>query len=454
MGSRGRWRAPRAISRTTSAAPTRRSCSSGAPRRSPEARWSARTRLTTSRTRLSTAGASTSRRASWTPRSACTRRAGTKSATSRRSATASTFSSGPAISPPRAPFSGGSSRTSARAGETTRFSSRSRACRSSRFSKGTTARPRRRSARPRSAGQRTRHPAWREILLLEAERLLAAPDPEAALALLARAGEIPDNRSRTEARRLRLVASASRDAGRPSRERPGAFTPDERVLLDAETALASGRAVPDAASAALERLAASGAGAGTAVRRVLEWSGRFPAFFATSAAGPLLRLARRVAARAGLSRAEERFSRLLEHGAPPEPPRVPIAAPPAVVAEDSATRDLFAKAARVARSTISVLLLGESGTGKEIVARELHRLSGRRGPFLAVNVAALPGTLAEAELFGHARGAFTGADRDRRGLVEESSGGTLFPRRDRRPAARPPGQAPARPPGRRGQAAG
>ena len=270
------------------------------------------------------------------------------------------------------------------------------------------------------------HPSWREILLFEAERLLAAPDPEAALVLLARAEHLPDNSARTEARRLRLVASASRDAGRPLRERPGAFTPDERVLLDAETALASGRAVPDAASAALERLSAAGAGAGAAVRRVLEWSGRFPASFATSAAGPLLRLARRIAARAGLARAEERFSRLLEHGAPPEPSRVPIASPPAVVAEDSATRDLFAKAARVARSTISVLLLGESGTGKEIVARELHRLSGRRGPFLAVNVAALPGTLAEAELFGHVRGAFTGADRDRRGLVEESSGGTLF----------------------------
>ena len=105
---------------------------------------------------------------------------------------------------------------------------------------------------------------------------------------------------------------------------------------------------------------------------------------------------------------------------------MPITAPPAVVAEDAATRDLFAKVARVAPSRISVLLLGESGTGKEIVAHELHRLSGRRGRFLAVNVAALPGTLAEAELFGHARGAFTGADRDRRGLVEESSGGTLF----------------------------
>jgi len=270
------------------------------------------------------------------------------------------------------------------------------------------------------------HPSWREILLSEAERLLAAPDPEAALVLLARAGHLPDNSVRTEARRLRLVASASRDVGRPTRERSGAFTPDERVLLDAENALASGRAMPDAASAALERLAATGAGAGTAVRRVLEWSGRFPAFFATSAAGPLLRLARRVAVRVGLSRAEERFSRLLEQGAPPEPSRLPVASPPSVVAEDSETRDLFAKAARVARSTISVLLLGESGTGKEIVAHELHRLSGRRGPFLAVNVAALPGTLAEAELFGHARGAFTGADRERRGLVEASSGGTLF----------------------------
>jgi transcriptional regulator with PAS, ATPase and Fis domain len=96
------------------------------------------------------------------------------------------------------------------------------------------------------------------------------------------------------------------------------------------------------------------------------------------------------------------------------------------VAEDPETREVFEKAARVARSTISVLILGESGTGKEIVAHEIHRVSGRRGPFVAVNVAALPATLAEAELFGHARGAFTGADRDRKGLVEESSGGTLF----------------------------
>jgi DNA-binding NtrC family response regulator len=271
------------------------------------------------------------------------------------------------------------------------------------------------------------HPAWREILLLEAERLLAAPNAGAALALLVRAGEIPDNRSRTEGSRLRLLASASRDAGLTLRQPRAAPGPDERALLEAEAALASGRAPSDSASAALERMASSGAGAGLAVRRVLEWRGRFASFFATSASWPLLRLARRIAARSGLAGAEQCFARLLEHGAPAG--ALPAPASPAalsIVAEDPATRDVFEKAARVARSRISVLLLGESGTGKEIVAHEIHRLSGRLGPFVAVNVAALPGTLAEAELFGHARGAFTGADRDRKGLVEESSGGTLF----------------------------
>ena len=89
-------------------------------------------------------------------------------------------------------------------------------------------------------------------------------------------------------------------------------------------------------------------------------------------------------------------------------------------------REVFDTVRRVAPHRISVLVLGESGTGKELVAREVHRASGRSGPFVAVNVAALPETLAEAELFGAARGAFTGADRDRPGVVEASSGGTLF----------------------------
>jgi len=80
----------------------------------------------------------------------------------------------------------------------------------------------------------------------------------------------------------------------------------------------------------------------------------------------------------------------------------------------------------IAPSPLSVLLLGESGTGKEVVARELHRLSGRTGEFRGVNCAAIPGNLLESELFGYKRGAFSGADRDKPGLISVTDGGTLL----------------------------
>jgi len=98
-----------------------------------------------------------------------------------------------------------------------------------------------------------------------------------------------------------------------------------------------------------------------------------------------------------------------------------------VVAADASTRALLDRLRRVAASDATVLLLGESGTGKEVFARELHRLRfGHGAPFVAVNCAAIPETLLESELFGHEKGAFTGATERRVGLLEAASDGTLF----------------------------
>jgi transcriptional regulator of acetoin/glycerol metabolism len=82
--------------------------------------------------------------------------------------------------------------------------------------------------------------------------------------------------------------------------------------------------------------------------------------------------------------------------------------------------------ARVAQSEVSILLLGETGTGKEVLARAIHAESKRPGPFVAVNCGALPATLVESLLFGHKRGAFSGATQDEPGLVRAAQGGTLF----------------------------
>lgn len=98
-----------------------------------------------------------------------------------------------------------------------------------------------------------------------------------------------------------------------------------------------------------------------------------------------------------------------------------------IVGESPVIRALHERIASAARSDVAACILGESGSGKELIARAIHRGSARRSkPFTAVNCAALPETLIESELFGHVRGAFTGADRDRAGVIEITDGGTLF----------------------------
>ncbi len=101
--------------------------------------------------------------------------------------------------------------------------------------------------------------------------------------------------------------------------------------------------------------------------------------------------------------------------------------PGSLVAVDPRMRRVLDLVRRVAPTPVPVLIEGETGVGKEVVARAVHELSGAAGkPFLAVNAAALPDTLLESELFGHTRGAFTGADSDRAGIFAEARGGTVF----------------------------
>ncbi len=98
-----------------------------------------------------------------------------------------------------------------------------------------------------------------------------------------------------------------------------------------------------------------------------------------------------------------------------------------IIGESRRLREIVDTADRVADKDVPVLITGESGTGKELIARRIHLRSKRaKKPFVALNCAALPETLAESELFGHERGAFTGAERQRAGRFEEANGGTLF----------------------------
>lgn len=98
-----------------------------------------------------------------------------------------------------------------------------------------------------------------------------------------------------------------------------------------------------------------------------------------------------------------------------------------IITQNPKMLDLLKQASMVAKSESNVLITGESGTGKELLASSLHKASNRaQGPFVAINCAAIPAELLESELFGHTRGAFTGADKEHKGLFVTAQGGTLF----------------------------
>ena len=105
----------------------------------------------------------------------------------------------------------------------------------------------------------------------------------------------------------------------------------------------------------------------------------------------------------------------------------PVSALPDIIGEAPAMQEVFRAIGRLSRSNITVLINGESGTGKELVAHALHKHSpNSRFPFIALNMAAIPGELMESELFGHEKGAFTGANQQHKGRFEQADGGTLF----------------------------
>ena len=121
--------------------------------------------------------------------------------------------------------------------------------------------------------------------------------------------------------------------------------------------------------------------------------------------------------------------RALQHAQEQQAAEPPVAQPrtPEIIGEAPAMQEVFRAIGRLSHSNITVLINGESGTGKELVAHALHRHSPRAAsPFIALNMAAIPKDLMESELFGHEKGAYTGAANQRRGRFEQADGGTLF----------------------------
>ena len=128
-----------------------------------------------------------------------------------------------------------------------------------------------------------------------------------------------------------------------------------------------------------------------------------------------------------LPKAVELIRRAVEESQREEVAEERMSAAPEMLGQAPAMQDVFRAIGRLSQSNVTVLITGESGSGKELVARALHKHSPRAGgPFVAINTAAIPKDLLESELFGHERGAFTGAQTMRRGRFEQAEGGTLF----------------------------
>ena len=126
-------------------------------------------------------------------------------------------------------------------------------------------------------------------------------------------------------------------------------------------------------------------------------------------------------------KAVELIRRAVEESQREEVAEERMGATPEMLGQAPAMQDVFRAIGRLSQSNVTVLITGESGSGKELVARALHKHSQRaNGPFVAINTAAIPKDLLESELFGHERGAFTGAQTMRRGRFEQADGGTLF----------------------------
>jgi two-component system nitrogen regulation response regulator GlnG len=128
-----------------------------------------------------------------------------------------------------------------------------------------------------------------------------------------------------------------------------------------------------------------------------------------------------------LPKAVELIRRAVEESQREEVSEAQMAQTPEMLGQAPAMQDVFRAIGRLSQSNVTVMITGESGSGKELVARALHKHSTRAsGPFVAINTAAIPKDLLESELFGHERGAFTGAQTMRRGRFEQADGGTLF----------------------------